>query len=167
MPGLSDADRAAFFEARLASIKAGLMLSESQLKFWPAVESSMREISKQRQELAERLRKEGQPANPADRMKRAGEIMTARGATMTKMAEAMKPLYDSLTDDQKRRLQVLMRGQMARGGQQGMMDRHHRGGYRESMRGGERSQWHRGEGRRWNQDWPGHGGDSRSEWRRL
>ena len=40
-PGLSDADRAAFFEARLASIKAGLTLSESQLKFWPAVESSI------------------------------------------------------------------------------------------------------------------------------
>ena len=110
MANLSDADRQAFFEARLAAIKAGLMLTESQQGLWPALETAMRDMRKLRLDAAERFRKEGQPANPADRLKRAGEMLSARGAALTKLADAMKPIHDSLSDDQKRRMHMLMRG---------------------------------------------------------
>ena len=48
-----------------------------------------------------------------------GEASSARGQAMLKLADALKPLTDSLTDDQKRRLPVLLRGMgrmMAGGG---------------------------------------------------
>lgn len=138
---LSEADRKAFFEARLASIKAGLSLTEEQQKLWPAVESAVRDMVKQREEWRERVRKEGRPANPADRMKQAGEMMTARGAAMTKMADAAKPLYASLSDEQKRRLQMLMRGGMRQHAGRGMGFGMHQG------MGGHGQRWQRGEGR--------------------
>ncbi len=174
MQGISETDRAAFFEARLASIKAGLMLTEPQLRLWPAVESNFRDMRKLRIDLNERIGKEGQPANPVDRMKRTGEIMSARGAAMTKMAEAMKPFHDSLTDDQKRRLQILMRP--AGGRRSGMMNSP-QGGF--GPQGGQAGGWRQhherrpgpqGEGRRWRQDAPGDGfgsGGNRSDWRRM
>lgn len=164
---MSEADRAAFLEARLAAIKAGLTLSDAQQKLWPAVESAMRELHKQRIERAERLRKDGVPANPLDRMKLAGESMTARGAAMTKMAEASKPLYDTLSDDQKRRLQMLTRGHFAglggdsRGGrfEDSRSDRHNRHHWREDGRRGDRD---------WQGYGQGHGQDQgRERWRRM
>jgi len=153
--GMSDADRQAFFEARLASIKAGLMLNETQLRLWAPVENATREMVKLRREWAERLRKEGAPADPVARMKRMGELQSARGAAMTKYADAMRPLYDTLNDEQKRRLRMLTRqGQgMAMGqGQRGQMHQHWRG-----QRGDERGQYQRrwcehhgeGQGRNW------------------
>ncbi len=184
MQGMSEADKSAFFEARIAAIKAGLMLTDAQLQLWPAVEAAVRDMRKQRTELAERIRREGQPANPVDRMKRAGEIMSARGATMTKMASAMKPFHDSLSEDQKRRLQILMRPMGGRGNglggqQRGFGPRGGEGnGQREGMRGEFRHHWQRqdgrresqGEGRRWRQDAPGDGfgpGGNRGDWRRM
>lgn len=142
MPGMSEADRTAFFEARLAAIRAGLMLTDAQQKLWPDVESAIRGMMKQRLEWRERIRKEGQPANPVDRMKRAGEMMSARGAAMTKMADAMKPFHDSLTDDQKRRMRMLMR--MGQGGMrqgEGMGPGGTRGN-RQGMNGEFHQRWH-------------------------
>lgn len=190
--GLSEADRTAFFEARLASIKAGLMLTEAQQRLWPAVETAMREMMKQRIDWAERLRKEGQPANHVDRMKRAGEFMTARGGAMTRMAEAMKPLLDSLTEEQKRRMSMLMPASRASaagyghaqgrhgayGAHQHNWGRHHGGwqshghGYGPRWRQGmARPDGQRqGEGRRWRQDAPGDGFSGehfRGDWRRM
>jgi hypothetical protein len=142
---LSEADRNAFFEARLAAMKAGLMLTEAQQRLWPAVETAMRDLRKQRMDFAERIRKEGQPANHVDRMKRAGEMMSARGAAMTKFADAMKPFHDSLTDEQKRRMQM-MRGGMRNGMASGM-------GPRGGMRGEFQQRWQQHHG------WQGRGGD--------
>ena len=107
---LSDADRKAYFEARLASIRAGLMMNEAQARLWPSVETAVREMAAKRQEWRERIKKEGRPANPFDRMKRRGDLMADRAAGLQKFANAAKPLYDSLSDDQKRRLRVLTRG---------------------------------------------------------
>ena len=178
--GLSDADRTAFFEARLASIKPGLMLNDTQLRLWPAVEAAMRDMVKQRQEMAERIRKEGQPANPVDRMKRAGEMMSARGTAITRMADAMKPLHDTLTDDQKRRLRVLMRPMGRGAGERGDGSGPRRGmgphwgpdvGQGHGMgRGNQFGDRGTGEGRRWRQDAPGGefgAGRNWEDWRRM
>jgi hypothetical protein len=43
---LSDADRAAFLDARIAALHAGLTLTADQEKLWPAVESAIRDTSK-------------------------------------------------------------------------------------------------------------------------
>ena len=136
---MSAEDRKAFFEARLASVKAGLMLNETQAKLWPYVETAVREMVAKRGDWAARIKKEGRLANPFDRMKRRGDIMADRAAAMQKLAIAAKPLYDTLSDSQKRRLNILTRGvrKMARAR---AMRR-----YQRMMRGQHRQRnWHRG-----------------------
>ncbi len=150
---MSETDRKAFFEARLAAIKAGLMLNETQAKLWPFVETAMREMHAKRRAWAERIRKEGRPANPFDRMKRRGDMLADRGAALQKLADAAKPLYDTLSDDQRRRLRVLTRGirRMARlramrRHRMMMRQMHNRRGHWE-RRGGYHHQNRRGYGR--------------------
>lgn len=116
---MSAQDREAMAAARIAAVKAGLLLTPEQEKLWPAVESAFRDGMKQREEWRARMDKEGVAANPVDRMRRMGEMASARGAMMTRFADAAAPLYNSLTDDQKRRLQML--GGLGMGRMAGMM----------------------------------------------
>lgn len=148
---MSDADRQAFFEARLASIKAGLMLNETQLRLWPPIENAVREMVKQRREWRERLAKEGTPANPVDRMKRMGELQTSRGTALTKYADALRPLYDTLSDEQKRRLRMLTQ-QGRQGMMQGGASRQGRGMYHHQHGGmNSRRDWGQDRGQDWGQ----------------
>jgi hypothetical protein len=120
---MSAQDREAMMAARMAAVKAGLVLTPEQEKLWPPVENAVREGMKQREEWRARIDKEGVAANPVERMRRMGEMSSARGAMMTRFADAAAPLYASLTDDQKRRLQMLggsgMVGMMGRMGMMG------------------------------------------------
>jgi zinc resistance-associated protein len=116
MAQLSDIDRQAMLSARLAASKAALLLTPEQEKLWPPVEAAIRDGMKLRQDWRARIEKEGVAANPVDRMKRMGEMASARGAALTKLADAAAPLYASLTDDQKRRLRMVR----AMGGGMGM-----------------------------------------------
>ncbi len=118
----SPEDRAAFLDARIAALKAGLELNAEQEKNWPPLESAMRDLAKQR---AERLaawrdrrddnQDEDVEVNPIDRLARTSERLSARAADLQKLAEAAKPLYDSLDDGQKRRFAVLFHGPMGHG----------------------------------------------------
>ncbi len=110
----SPEDRAAFLDARIAALKAGLELNAEQEKNWPPLESAMRDLAKQRAErfAAWRERREdGQDKvaeiNPIDRLTRASEFLSARASDLEKLAAAAKPLYDSLDDSQKHRFAVL------------------------------------------------------------
>lgn len=131
----------AFFNARLASIRAGLMLTPDQDKMWPQVEATVRDLIKLRAERqAQRDAQErstDQPAGPLERLRGYGEAEAKRGEAIKKFAEAAQPLYASLNDDQKRRLRFLGRGFAS----MGMM-----GGMEQRDRGGDG--W-RGEHRRW------------------
>lgn len=107
MGQLSETDRQAMLSARLAAAKAALLLTPEQEKQWGPLEAAVRDSIKLRQDWRARIEKEGPAANPVERMKRMGEMASARGATMTKLADAAGPLYTSLTDDQKRRLRLV------------------------------------------------------------
>ena len=118
----SPEDRAAFLDARIAALKAGLELTAEQEKNWAPLESAMRDLAKQRAErfAAWRERRddnqdEDAEISPVDRLARASERLSARAADLQKLAAAAKPLYDSLDDGQKRRFAVLFRGSMGRG----------------------------------------------------
>jgi hypothetical protein len=157
--GMSEQDRAAFFSARLAAIKAGLLLTPDQEKLWPPAEAAVRDMVRQRAEARERFRKEGRPANPIDAMRKMGEAQAARGEMMKKMADAVGPLYASLSDEQKRRLRVLGRGFGRMGMAEGRGFHHHMGpgnerggrdwGRDRDMHRGPDGDGQRGFGRRW------------------
>jgi zinc resistance-associated protein len=103
-------DRAAFLDARIAALKAGLELNADQAKNWPPLESAMRDLAKERAARFaawQEQRQQGQELNPVDRLTRASERMSARSADLLKLAAAAKPLYDSLDDSQKRRFALL------------------------------------------------------------
>src|SRR3954471_5947029 len=53
---LSPEDRAAFTDARVAALHAGLKLNPDQEKLWPPVESAIRDMAKLRQQRREAMR---------------------------------------------------------------------------------------------------------------
>src|SRR6202046_2594352 len=96
-------DRAAFLDARIAALKAGLELNAEQEKNWAPLESAMRDLAKQRAErfAAWKERRDDNQngnveVNPVDRLARASHSLSARGADLQKLAAAATPLYDSL-----------------------------------------------------------------------
>lgn len=103
-------DRAAFLDARIAALKAGLELNADQEKNWPPLESAMRDLAKERAarfEAWKEQREKDHDVGPVDRLSRASERLGARAADLQKLAVAAKPLYDSLDDSQKRRFAIL------------------------------------------------------------
>ena len=105
----SAADIAAFADARIAALHAGLQLNADQEKSWPAVESAMRDMAKQRADRIAAFRDAQSAADPIERLNRHAEAMQSRGAALKKLAEAAGPLYKSLDDAQKHRFVVLAR----------------------------------------------------------
>ena len=130
-------DVAAFTDARIAALKAGLKLTAEQEKNWPAVETALRDLAKQRAERAQARadrhdarRGNADAAQPAPdaiaRMRESADGLTQRAANLKKLADASEPLYKSLDDAQKRRFGALLRS-----GGRSMMGHHrmmHRGG---------------------------------------
>jgi len=103
------ADVTAFGDARIAAIHAGLKLSAEQEKNWPAVESALRDLAKQRSEAFAARASANRPTDPLERLSLRAKTMQERGAALEKLATAAKPLYQSLDDGQKHRLTVLAR----------------------------------------------------------
>lgn len=119
MNRMSPEDRAAFFDARLAAIKAGLKLTPEQEKLWGPAETTVRELAKkwsermaQRRADREKLRDgDRRPdVNPVERIRVRAEHLAERAADMKRFADAAQPLYATLDDNQKRRLHTLVRG---------------------------------------------------------
>jgi hypothetical protein len=136
---MSPEDRAAFTDARIAAVHAGLKLTADQEKLWPPVETAVRDFAKMRIDRANaRMNaqkddsKDAQqkPDDPVARLRERAETMATSAAAMKKIADAADPLYKTLDDGQKRRLAILthMEGRFGggwrhRGFGHGMMDR--------------------------------------------
>jgi len=118
-PHFSAEDRAAFLDARIAALHAGLKLTPDQEKLWPPVETALRNGMKSvgdliRQRREERSKdessEEARPRNPITFLRRLSDFELARGNAAKAIADAAAPLYDTLSPEQKNRLPVLMRG---------------------------------------------------------
>src|SRR5882672_3331742 len=136
------ADRAAFADARIAALHAGLALSPDQEKLWPPVEGVLKEMAKKRAERvqqrhAEREQNKGS-VDPMLRLRRGAEFMSETGTDLKRLADTAQPLYDKLDDAQKNRLQVLVRHGMHQGMRERAMHRfdHWREGGMDHERGG-------------------------------
>jgi zinc resistance-associated protein len=106
----SPADRAAFLDARIAALHAGLTLTPDQEKLWPLVESALRTAAKNAQNEHLNSNDAAEPASLVDRLRQHGERAVARGQSLEAIANAAAPLYVTLSEDQKYRLPVLMHG---------------------------------------------------------
>jgi hypothetical protein len=106
MERLSPEARARLQEGRFAMIKETLKLNDGQLKLWAPVEAQMRAAATARQQArAERsqMRQQQGAQQPslADRLDRASQRMAKRAEQMKAFADAFKPFYAALNDEQK------------------------------------------------------------------
>jgi len=104
---MSKEDRAAFLDARIAGVRAGLRLSAEQEKLWAPVETAVRDMARTMTDQYEKARSAGRPKDPIEGMQRMAQMQVLRGETMKKVADAAAPLYASLSAEQKERLPKL------------------------------------------------------------
>jgi zinc resistance-associated protein len=104
---LSEADKAAFFDAKVAALHAGLTLTPDQEKLWPPVETALRDTAKTMADRRKIWRDQPRPTDPVQFLKRVSEGSLARGEALKKLADAAAPLYATLNDEQKHRLPIL------------------------------------------------------------
>jgi hypothetical protein len=121
---VSPEDRAAFADARIAAVHAGLKLTADQEKLWPAVETAARDFAKLRIDRANaRMNAKPddaqKPDDPVARLRLRADNMATTAAAMKKLADAADPLYKTLDEGQKRRLAFLTH----RGGHEGWRQR--------------------------------------------
>jgi len=141
---LSPEDRAAFADARIAAVHAGLKLNADQEKLWPPVESAVRELVKLRIDRANARANakpdDSKPDDPVARLRERADTMATTAAALKKIADAADPLYKTLDDGQKRRLAILTHraGRFSGEGWRGRFDRGGFGGERDRDGGGDR-----------------------------
>src|SRR5436305_14802300 len=93
-------DRAAFADARIAAVHAGLKLSADQEKLWPPVEAAVREFAKLRIDRAnarmnaapDDTQGQQKPDDPVARLRERAETMGATAAAMQKSDDAVDQL---------------------------------------------------------------------------
>jgi hypothetical protein len=107
-------DRAAYTDARIAAVHAGLKLTADQEKLWPPVEAAVRDFAKLRIDRANARMNapkddssQQKPDDPVSRLRDRADNMATTAAALKKIADAADPLYKTLDDGQKRRLAVL------------------------------------------------------------
>ena len=108
-------DRAAFTDARIAAVHAGLKLNADQEKLWPPVEAAVRDFAKLRIDRANarmNAQRDGsqdqqKPDDMVARLRERADTMATSAAAMKRIADAADPLYKTLDDGQKRRLAIL------------------------------------------------------------
>ena len=129
-------DISALGDARIAAVHAGLKLNAEQEKNWPAVESALRDLAKQRSERFTARASADRPKDPVERMALRADAMTQSGATLKKLADAAGPLYKSLDEGQKHRFVMLAQlGGRQFGGERGPRGHHGKDGWRHHDRG--------------------------------
>lgn len=127
-------DKAAITDAHIAALKAGLKLTPTQEKNWPALETVLRDVAKARAarmaEWHERAKERHEHPDLIENLRQGAKAMTARAGEMERIADAARPLYDTLDDAQKRRFSTLfhmmarMHGHMAHMGHMMRMEGH-------------------------------------------
>jgi len=115
MGRMSPEDRAAFADARIAAVHAGLKLNPDQERLWPPVEAAVRDYAKLRIDRAnarmntkpDDAKDAQQSEDPVARLRQRADSMAANAAALKQIADAADPLYKTLDEGQKRRLAVL------------------------------------------------------------
>jgi len=102
---------AVLLDAHLAGMKAGLKLNDQQAALWPPFEAAIRDAAKSRADrwaqTRERMSAAEKPS-PLERMTLMADHLDHNATELRAVADAGKPLYDSLDDTQKRAFGPLM-----------------------------------------------------------
>jgi hypothetical protein len=106
-------------DLRIEVLKSALQLTPSQEQYWPPIEEAIRTRAQHRlarlQNLSDRASQlsDSSPLeallnrNPVDFMHRRADALAQRSSDLKKLADAWQPLYQVLSQDQKRRLALV------------------------------------------------------------
>jgi hypothetical protein len=129
-------DHAAFTDAKIAALKAGLKLTAAQEKNWPALETVLREVAKARAaraaEWADKAKEFHEHRNLLEGLRLRSAALATKSAELSKVADAAKPLYDTLDDAQKHRFAILLHAISAHGHHFGLHHGEHSDDHEES-----------------------------------
>ena len=106
------ADGETMLDAKLAGMKAGLGLTADQEKLWAPFESAVKDADKSRMDaMGEmmRMRSQGERMSPIDHLEAMADHLPQGATNVKKIADAAKPLYDSLDESQKHKFGMLGR----------------------------------------------------------
>ncbi len=84
-------DIAAFGDARVAALHAGLELNADQQKLWPPVESALRDVFKQRSDWFTARASADRPTDPMERLNTRAQAMLDRGAALEEARRRRRP----------------------------------------------------------------------------
>src|SRR5260370_7838063 len=112
---MSPEDRAAFTDARIAAVKAGLKLTPDQEKLWPPVEAAVRDFAKLRIDRANarmNAQRDGsqdqqKPDDMVASLRERADTMATSAVAIKRIADAAHPLYKTQHAAQKRPLPLL------------------------------------------------------------
>jgi hypothetical protein len=116
------ADRGFLLDAKLAGMKAALQLTPDQEKNWAPFEAAVRDVAKERMDARKAWRdsQDGdERPSPIAMMTHMSDRLAKASEEVKKVADAAKPLYDSLDDGQKRHFGPLVRMLREHGGRNG------------------------------------------------
>jgi hypothetical protein len=116
--GMSQDDFNRFVDARIAAIKTGLKLTADQERLWPPVEDAIRRNAGERFTRFEQRRAARDQRQSMDFMQQLetrGTMMTENAQRASALATAMRPLWNTFSEDQKRIAPRLMRSAMGEG----------------------------------------------------
>ena len=90
-------------EGRIAFMRAELKITAAQQTQWERVADVMRASAKQKDVLFQQMRADhDKPQSAVDRLDRRVRFIEAQASTEKSFADAFKPLYLTLSDDQKK-----------------------------------------------------------------
>jgi hypothetical protein len=96
-------------DAHLAYARAALHITDAQAPQWNAFAEAARTAAQGlRQALAPAVQAAGQPLSAPEQLERHAVLLSAQLEATRTMARAAKPLYDALSDEQKRTANELM-----------------------------------------------------------
>ena len=116
---LTKADRNTLTDMRVDLVKAALQLTPEQEKYWPAVESAIRQgaddrkarLAKVQETVGKRVEQNSvenmRNRDPIAFLQRRSEALAQRSADLDKLAEAWQPLYKTLSPEQRKRMGAL------------------------------------------------------------
>jgi len=113
---LSGLDSNRLTDLRIDLVKAALQLTPEQQKLWPPVENAIRARAEDRkarfEKIAETMGKRADESSADSRdpiafMERRAEALAQRSVDLNKLAEAWKPLYKTLSPEQRQRMVAL------------------------------------------------------------
>jgi hypothetical protein len=106
------ADRETMVDAKPVGMKAALGLTADQEKLWGPFESAVKDADKSRMDAMGqmmRMHAQSERMSPVDHLEAMADRLSQGATNVKKIAEAAKPLYDSLDESQKHKFGMLGR----------------------------------------------------------